>query len=152
MNTTHQISNQAELEKLITRYFEGETSLQEEHMLRDCLADCPWQGETIDEARFTLGYFTAHKHQSRTSVKSSNRFRIAAIAASIAVLLTVGVGTLWHNSQSDGECIAYINGKTIHNEKEVLSLMQNDLNEIGNATQSLADQLSSLGEAIETDI
>ena len=152
MNTIHQIHNQAELEQLIARYFDGETTLQEEQMLRDCLADCPWQGDTIDEARFTLGYFTAHKQQSRPAVKSSNRFRRAAIAASIAVLLTVGIGALWHSRQSDGECIAYINGKTIHNEKEVLSLMQNDLNEIGNATQSLADQLSSLGEAIETDI
>ena len=155
MKQMQTITTKAQLEQLIDRYFEGDTSLQEEQMLKACLADCPWQSETIDEARFTLGYFTAHKQQQQRRPQAAtraNRFRIAAIAASVAVLLTVGIGTLWNSRQSEGECIAYVNGKTIHDEKEVLNLMQNDLNDIGNASQSLADQLSSLGEAIEIDI
>lgn len=152
MNKSQIINSQAELEQLIDRYYEGETSLEEEQMLRQCLADCPWSSEVIDEARFTLGYFAAHKQQGRRATTVNDRFRIMAIAASVAVLLTVGIGLLWQNHQANDVCVAYVNGKAIHNEQEVFNLLQSDLNDMGNATQGLADQLSSLGDAIEIDI
>ena len=152
MNKSQRITSQADLERLIARYYEGESSLEEEQLLRQCLADCPWNSETIDEARFTLGYFAAHKQQSHRATTATNRFRIMAIAASVAVLLTVGTGLLWQNHQAQNVCVAYVNGKAIHNEQEVFNLMQSDLNDMGNATQGLADQLSSLGDAIEIDI
>lgn len=41
MNNYHHINTQAELEQLIDRYYDGETSVQEEQELRQCLADCP---------------------------------------------------------------------------------------------------------------
>ena len=152
MNTNHHITNQAELEELIKRYFDGETTIEEEQALKQCLAACPWNSETIDEARFTMGYFTAHKQQQSRVVKRVNRFRFTAIAASIALLLAVGAGLLWQTRQTNDMCVAYVNGKAIHNEKEVLSLMHDDLNAMGDATQGLAEQLSSLGDAIEIDI
>lgn len=153
MNKNHHITHQAELEQLINRYFDGETTVQEEQMLRKTLADCPWSSELIDEARFTMGYFAAHRQEQRNhSTKRANRLRMVAAAASVAVLLTVGTGILWHSRQTNDVCVAYVNGKAIYNEKEVLSLMQDDLNEMGNATPGLAEQLSSLGDAIEIDI
>lgn len=152
MNKSQTITNQAELELLINRYYEGETSLEEEQLLRQCLADCPWSSEAIDEARFTMGYFAVHKQQGRRATTVTDRFRIMAIAASVAVLLTVGIGLLWQNHQVNNVCVAYVNGKAIHNEQEVFNLLQSDLNDMGNATQGLADQLSSLGDAIEIDI
>lgn len=152
MKQSQKISTQTELEQLIERYFEGETSLQEEQVLRQSLANCQWQSETIDEARFTMGYFTAHKHERRRTGRVGATLRYAAIAASVAVLLTVGVGLLWQSRQAEDMCVAYVNGKAIHNQKEVITLMHGDLNEIGNATESLEEQLSSLGEAIEIEI
>ena len=152
MNTYHHIAHQAELEELIERYFDGETTIEEELLLKQCLADCPWSSELIDEARFTMGYFAAHRQQNSSVVKRVNHFRFTAIAASVAVLLAVGACLLWQNRQADDVCVAYVNGKAIHNEKEVLSLMHDDLNAMGNATQGLAEQLSSLGDAIEIDI
>lgn len=152
MNTYQHISNQAELEQLIVRYFDGETTVKEEQMLRDVLADCPWSSEAIDDARFTLGYFVAHKQQGHRPASVSNRSRIMAIAASVAVLLTVGLGLLWQQHQANNVCVAYVNGKAIHNEQEVFKLIQSDLNDMGDATQGLAEQLSSLGDAIEFDI
>ena len=153
MNTNHHIADQADLEQLIERYFDGNTSLQEEQVLKEILADCPWSSETIDEARFTMGYFVAHKQQgNNNAVKSNNRFRYGAIAASVAVLLTIGVSMGWHSYLTEDVCIAYVNGQAINDKDEVMMLMQNDLNEIGNATQSLEEQLSSLGDAIEIDI
>lgn len=152
MNKLQKINSQTELEQLIERYFDGETSLQDEQMLREALADCPWESETINEAKFTMGYFAAHKQQRRRATTAPNRFRYTAIAATIAILLAVGVGLLWQNNQPQDVCIAYVNGKAIHNEQEVFNLLQSDLNDMGNATQGLADQLSSLGDAIEIDI
>ena len=152
MNKNLHISNQAELEQLISRYFDGETSVQEEQELRQNLADCPWSSELIDEARFTMGYFAAHVQSERHTTKRSFQRQIIGIAASIAVLLTIGGGILWHSQQPKDVCIAYVNGKTIQNEKEVLNLVASDLNDIGNASQSLTEQLSSLGEDIEIDI
>ena len=153
MNIYHHIANQKELEQLIERYFDGDTTTQEERELRQCLAECPWSSEIIDEARFTLGFFATHSQLKRRHIiRLSGRFRITSIAASVAVLLAIGIGMLWQSQQSKDMCVAYVNGKVIHDEKEVLSLMQGDLNDMGNATQGLADQLSSLGEAIEIDI
>lgn len=152
MNKLQKINSQTELEQLIERYFDGETSLQDEQMLREALADCPWESETINEAKFTMGYFAAHKQQGRRVTTVNDRFRIMAIAASVAVLLTVGIGLLWQNHQANNVCVAYVNGKAIHNEQEVFNLLQSDLNDMGNATQGLANQLSSLGDAIEIDI
>ena len=151
MITTHHITNQTELEELIGRYFDGETTVQEEKSLREALADCTWNSETIDEARFTMGYFIAHKQRCRRANIFARRISITA-AASIALLLTIGIGLLWHNSQQQNVCIAYVNGKVIHNEKEVMNLMASDLNDIGNASHGLAEQLSSLGDDIEIDI
>lgn len=151
MNKSHTINSQAELERLIERYFEGETSLQEEQTLRQQLAECPWESEIIDEARFTMGYFTAHQRQQQQRPAAANRYRVMAIAASVALLLTVGTGLLWHSQQPKDVCIAYVNGQEIHNDEAVMALIENDLNNINNASQGMASQLMSLGEAIELD-
>ena len=152
MKTIHQISNQAELERLIGRYFDGETTVAEEQALRETLARCPWRSESIDEARFTMGYFTAHSNQQHQSASRVTHKRAIGIAASIAIVLAVGGFTLWHQQMNDKDlCVAYVNGKTIHNDDEVMALIQNDLSMIGDASQGMTAQLSSLGEAIELD-
>ena len=146
------ITTQDQLEQLIGRYFEGETSLQEEQALRQCLADCPWESDTIDEARFTMGYFAAHCRQQERKSRWLTSDRIIGIAASIAVILAVGGYVIWHQQpQTADMCIAYVNGKTINSSEEVMSLIENDLNTIGEASQGMTAQLSSLGEALEID-
>ena len=152
MNTYQHITNQAELEQLISRYFDGETTVKEEQMLRDALADCPWSSEAIDEARFTMGYFTAHKQQGGRTSLFTKRYRLAAIAASVAVVLAVGIGAFWHyQPQSDNMCVACVNGKMIENEEAVRALIANDLNSMEDASQSMEAQLLSIGEALELD-
>lgn len=152
MNTIHHINNQAELEQLINRYFDGETTVQEEQVLRDALADCPWSSELIDEARFTMGYFAAHRQQQQHHTgKRANRFRMVAAAASVALLLSVGIGILWHQQKSDDMCIAYVDGKVINNDDAVMALIANDLNSMDDASQSMEAQLASIGEALELD-
>ena len=152
MNANHHINNQAELEQLISRYFDGETTVQEEQALREALADCPWHSEIIDEALFTMGYFAAHRRQQERKNHWLKSDRIIGIAASIAVILAVGGYVIWHQQpQTADMCIAYVNGETINSSEDVMSLIENDLNTIGEASQGMTAQLSSLGEALEID-
>lgn len=152
MNKNHHISNQAELEQLINRYFDGETSIQEEQMLREALADCPWSSEAIDEARFTMGYFVAHRKAGQQTSKKSYRRQVIGIAASIAIILAIGIPAMYHSwFASQPQCIAYVNGKVIDNDDAVMALIASDLSKMEDASNSMAAQLQSLGEALELD-
>lgn len=171
MNKRLNISSQAELEQLINRYFDGETTVQDEQALRETLADCPWSSDVIDEARFTMGYFATHANEQQRVAKKSHRRQLIGIAASIAIILAIGLPAIYHNwFAPQSQCIAYVNGKVIaNNQKAVMSLIVQDLNnmematrdldnmiasdmnDMGDAASYMADELSSLGEAIELD-
>lgn len=152
MSKLHDINSQEELERLIERYFDGETTLDEEAALRQALANCPWTSSVIDDAKMVMGYFAAHsKHQRRASSRTARRQHIG-IAASIAFMLAIGGIVLWSQQrQQADQCIAYVNGKAISNDDAVIALINNDLDRIGDASQGMAAQLSGLGEALELD-
>ena len=151
MKKSQYISSQAELEALIERYFEGMTSLEQEDAMRQCLAHCPWSSEAIDDARMVMGYFAAHSKQHRRSVSSGMRQGIIGIAASIAGILAGGGYVLWHQSQPDDMCIAYVNGTVVNDNDKVMALVANDMSKMDDATDAMTNQLSSLGEALELD-
>ena len=152
MNKNQHISNQAELEQLIERYFDGETSVQEEQMLREILADCPWSSEAIDEARFTMGYFAAHSQEKERIARKTHRRQLIGIAASIAIILAIGIPAMYHSwFAPHNECIAYVDGKIIDNDDVVMALIESDLSKMEDASNSMAAQLQSLGEALELD-
>ncbi len=145
------ITSRQELEQLIERYFDGLTTVEEEAALRACLARCPWHSESIEDAQVVMGYFAALGKGQRHSAARTARQRIAGIAASIVIVLSVAVFALWHQWQPMDECVAYVNGQAISNDREVMALVENDLSSIGNASQGMTAQLSSVGEALELD-
>lgn len=152
MNKNYHISNQAELEQLIERYFYGETSVQEEQMLRETLADCPWSSEAIDEARFTMGFFAAHCQEKERIARKTHRRQLIGIAATIAIILAIGIPAMYHSwFAPHNECIAYVDGKIIDNDDVVMALIESDLSKMEDASNSMAAQLQSLGEALELD-
>lgn len=145
------ITSRQELEQLIERYFDGLTTVEEEAALRACLARCPWHSESIEDAQVVMGYFAALGKDQRHSAARTTRQRIAGIAASIVIVLSVAVFALWQQWQPMDECVAYVNGQAISNDREVMALVENDLSSIGNASQGMTAQLSSVGEALELD-
>ncbi len=151
MNNYHHINTQAELEQLIDRYYDGDTSVQEEQELRQCLADCTWSSEVIDGARFTMGYYAAHTCQLQRTKRRSNRLRMTGIAATIAIILGIGAFTLWHQQQPGDVCIAYVNGQIVQENEQVMAMIADDLEKMDNAADAMTNQLTSLGEAIELD-
>jgi hypothetical protein len=120
-------------------------------MLRETLAVCPWNSETIDEARFAMGYFAAHRHEAQRISKRNYRRQLIGIAASIAVILAAGGYALWHQQQPSDVCIAYVNGKVVEDNDKVMALVANDMSKMDNAANAMTNQLSSLGEALELD-
>lgn len=151
MKKSQYIGSQAELEALIERYFEGLTSLEQEDALRQCLARCPWSSEAIDDARMVMGYFVAQSAQQRRNVSRGMRQGFIGIAASIAVILAVGGYILWHQSQPNDVCIAYVNGHVVNGDDQVMAMVTADLDRLNDATDAMTNQLSSLGEALELD-
>lgn len=152
MNKNHHIANQAELERLIGRYFNGETSVQEEQLLRETLAHCPWSSEAIDDSRMVVGYFAAHCREQKRTFKKISRRQMIGIAASTALIIGVGILALWHPSvENNSMCVAYVNGKTVNNDETVMAMIESDLNEMGDASMGITAQLSSMSEAIELD-
>ncbi len=151
MNDFHHITTQQELERLIERYFDGMTTVEEEKALRSHLAHCPWSSQAIDEARMVMGYFAAHGDQQRQHTSSGTRQRIIGIAASIAVILAVGTYAIWHLQRPSDVCIAYVDGHVIQSDEKVLSMIADDMDMMDNAANAMTHQLSSLGEALELD-
>ena len=88
-----------------------------------------------------------------------------------AALLAIGIPTLYHNwFAPQSQYIAYVNGMVIKDNKQaVMTLIEQDLNnmgmatreldnviasdmsDMGDATRLMTDELSSLGDAIELD-
>ena len=151
MKKSQYISSQAQLEALIEQYFEGMTTLEQEDAMRQCLAHCPWSSQAIDDARMVMGYFAAHAGQQHNRATRGLRQRFIGIAASIAVILAVGGYVLWHQSQPSDVCIAYVNGKVVEDNDKVMALVASDMSKMDNAANTMTNQLSSLGEALELD-
>jgi len=152
MNQDHHISNLADLEQLISRYFDGETTVQEEQALKNCLAEYRWNSDMIDEARFTMGYFMSRRQHKRRINRTNLRLSITGIAASMTILLASGSYALWHRQQSsDDVCIAYVNGDVIESNDGVMALIEKDLSNLRTVSTGMRTQLSSLSEAIELD-
>ena len=81
------ITTQAQLEELIGRYFEGDTSVQEEKALRQCLAHCPWQSDTITEQNALISSLKSDCETLRQSLTSKQQ---ALHEAQMALTATQG--------------------------------------------------------------
>lgn len=137
--------------RLSERYFEAETSIEEERELRLFAA------ETADpdfrELQAVMGLTAMARHEQRHRKQRSMRTtsyakRYAAVAAS--VLLVLGLSILvTRQTRSDGVCIAYVNGMKVTEEEQVMTLMRNTMLQMdaGNeATDIVNEQMKMMFE------
>lgn len=100
---SNNIQSQDELLRLVNRYFEGETSIEEERNLRRLLVESTSHDEAIEEARAVMGIFAcsrvaARRPEAQSPMADSRRRRrrrsqwaaISAVA-SVAVLIAAVV-------------------------------------------------------------
>lgn len=134
--------NPAELEKLIQRYFDGETSLDEERTLRMQLADPAHHSDSADEARAVMGVFAAQR--SATRRKRGTHRQVWRAAAGFALLLAAAGTFLAFPRHNSAEYLSYCAGTEISDRADVIAFMQADLS-------AMADAAESVGESVDND-
>ncbi len=131
-----------ELHDLINRYFNGETTLDEERTLRRALAhpphDAPESDSLADEARAVMGFSLSAP--ARKTKRMPPLWRsVAAVAVAAITATTIVVGNI---STHEPRYVAYLNGEKIADSNAVMNLMLSDLHEMGEASASLESDIA----------
>ena len=136
-----------ELHKLINRYFDGDTTLDEERALRRALATPPRNASKTDaladEARAVMGFSLAAPARKTRHVMPWRG--VAAVAVTAIVDTSILTGNFGHN---EPEYVAYLNGEKIADSNTVMNLMLSDLHEMGAASESMESDISENFNAI----
>ena len=147
----HDKLNINQLEAMIDRYFECDLTEAEERQLLHELAVTSHRSVAIDEARFTMGFLGVGMERHLKRKRSATLKRTWHVAAVAMVALVAGSGIYLLNARPSGECHAYVNGKLIDHDEQVMSMIKNDMSSLGEASTSIdnnmLEQLSIMGEA-----
>ncbi len=119
--------------ELIEGYFEGTLSQDEETALKVFLVSEEGQGPEYDEVRAVMGYFAAGRSveilRSRTLSQNDRKHapviwrRIAVVAASLAIIVTLGVSLYNRNNV----CVSFVGGQKITDKEVVMNDVDNIL-------------------------
>lgn len=125
---------------LIEKYFEGETTLAEERWLRENLPRMRGESPEIDEALAVMVYAAA-PGKDRSSGKRQKSYRWIAAAASLALILTAG-GIYTHHLHSPQKStfMAYSGGVKIDRE-EAMQLIAAQMEEMSEASQDIKTEV-----------
>ena len=137
-----------EWRKMIGRYFDAQTSDEEESALKRFLVSPEAAGREFDEARAVLGFTTVGRRLCHTRRRTALRRRIAGYSAAASVALVIAFSG-WAIYSSRNQCVAYINGVKCTDEDVVMAEMRRSMREMG-ATASSADIGATLGDMFET--
>lgn len=127
---------------LIDRYFEGDTTLQEEKRLRDNLPVLAGESVEIDEALAVMGYAARPAKKAPSTGNTGRRYKmIMTAAASLALLLAAG-GIYHHFSNEDrhNTFMAYSGGVKL-DRQETMKLIAAQMEEMSDASQSVRDEV-----------
>lgn len=122
-------------QELARRYFEAETTEEEERTLKCFVVSPQAEGKEWDELRAVMGYTVVGKHlhgQTQRRARIRRMPRWTRIAATVAIL--VALGTLpWLTSQEANTqdiCIAYINGQPVTDHEQVMAAMHHAMTHV----------------------
>ena len=139
------------LENLIDRYFDGETTVEEESALRSQLALTSLESAKIDEAKAVMGFFAAQRVKQKASTTRRTVIPLALkVAAAVALVVAVGLPFLLKDDVST-DCYAYVNGERITAVDEVENMMIDQMSSLSGAVESddpISDQLAAFAEAM----
>ena len=131
------------VDELIEGYFEGTLSQDEENALKVFLASEDGQGPEYDEVRAVMGFFAAGKAVNRSLSLSKGRWfckpinRIAAIAAGLAIIITLGVSLYNRNNV----CVSFVGGQKITDKEVVMNDVDNILADLLSDRTDMEEQL-----------
>ena len=134
------------IDELIEGYFEGTLSQDEETALKVFLASEEGQGPEYDEVRAIMGYFAAGRSvetlRSRPLPQNDRKVwrRILAIAASLAIIITLGINIFNQNNV----CVSFVGGKKITDREVVMNDVDNILADLLSDRVDMEEQLESI--------
>lgn len=117
------------IDEMIERYFEATLSEEEETALKAFLASPEGQAPEYDDVRAVMGYFAAGRSveilRSRPLPQNDRKMwrRILAIAASLAIIITLGVSIYNRNNV----CVSFVGGQKITDKEVVMNDVDNIL-------------------------
>lgn len=137
MNDT--MLTQKDLERLIGRYFEAETSESEEALLRNCLARGRYR--LTPEVREALAVMSLSACAAGRKRRRRSFYSIAGIAASLAIVVSVAIHV--HHAENAGMCEMYIAGVQVSDRARVMEAIEADLKELSDASAASNDVIGA---------
>ena len=141
MSHKHRYSDLAYWKWLTERYFDAETTPEEERELCRFLASPEGQQPQFDDVRHVMGYLITGRRHHPTA------------AAPAALLIVPPVARyVW---QSRNVCVAYVNGQKITDPQQVMMQARRSIEAVAdtpgrpNIDSQLNDMFSTLGETAE---
>lgn len=131
--------------RLSQRYFEAETTDEEESQLRQFAATT--RDADFDELRAVMGLMAVARQKPKRHVAP---LRYIGMAASL--LMVLGLSVFFATQQtSEPEYIAYVGGKRITDAQQVMQLMQSSMEEFSteiDASTTVESQLRGMFELL----
>jgi len=93
------------IEQLLEKYFEGETSIDEEQALKDYYSS-ENVAPHLEMHKPLFGYFSVAKNDvsnKTTSLQTKKRFRLVGIGIAASLLFAVGIVTFWDKPSAKQE-------------------------------------------------
>ena len=126
------------IDEMIERYFEATLSEEEETALKAFLASPEGQAPEYDEVRAVMGYFAAGRVVRQTHQPSRLTNRIVAIAASLAIIVTLGVNIY----NKTNICVSFVDGKKVTDKEVVMNDVDNILADLLSDRTGVEEQLN----------
>lgn len=131
---------------LIERYFAGETSLEEERLLKRMLASTSESSPDVEEAGAVMGFIVADGRRHGEGMPR-RRWYLGAVEVAAAVAAVIGVG--WGVARFAGsapdvsEMLAYSGGERVDNPDDILRMVNEDFSCMIDANEYVSGSVSS---------
>lgn len=143
-----------EIEILIDKYFNAETSLAEESRIRDYYRNTPNEEIPADIRGFSemFGFFDAEKGQIE-SLKKPSRFVLSPLLrwSSVAAAALLLIGFFLLNPITDNSFSLVINGEEVRDSQKALDVANGRLDKVNSLMQQLNKANSTLNSVAKVE-
>lgn len=134
--------------RMIDLYFDAQLSLTEEKELLERLLSFEGKDPMVEEALAVMLMAINPLVKPGRTVRPKTKIRVWNIAAAVALLVAAGITAVWHSSHNDSGrtmegMVAYVGGVKVSDHAEIMKIVDNQLNDIGEYSDFFAQEVSS---------
>lgn len=135
---------------LIDKYFEAQTSIEEEELLLKESLSRFGRDPAANEILAVMGYSHINLQKSvvndREIKRRKRHYILQSTAAAVTVFLSIAAALIFsfeHSEIKHEDSYAYVGGVRIENKTEILSLIESQLNEVSDAQEIINNTISN---------